>query len=129
MAKMVTQRGYPITSSRPNLEPQAPVRSNAADTSRDAERIVSRNANQLSNPYGVVQTPAPANQNFRKAQTAGLPSSRTYGSAKGGYNVTEVGCDNTSLSADEMSAIGYGENATKSNNPIISGFPTRKGRR
>ena len=53
----------PITASRNPQRPVAPVRADAADTSRDIERIISRPENQLSNPYGVVRVPAPANRN------------------------------------------------------------------
>lgn len=106
MAKIVTRTG-PLTGSRPNLMPQAPVRSNAADTSRDAERIITRNANQLSNPYGVVQTPAPVNQNFQRVQNAGLPAKSMLGTAKDAFNVTEVGCDSgRETSADMFDAVG-----------------------
>lgn len=94
----------PITASRNPQRPVAPVRTDSADTSRDIERIISRPENQLSNPYGVVRVPAPANQNY--SQKAGLPAKGIRGSSHGGYEITDVGCANTRTTDDMLAAVG-----------------------
>ncbi len=95
----------PITASRNPQRPVAPVRSDA-ETSSNLERIISRPENQLSNPYGVVRVPAPANQTNQRTQVAGLPAKGIYGSGHGGYNVTNVGCGNTQTTKEALAATG-----------------------
>lgn len=95
----------PITASRNPQRPVAPVRSDA-ETSSNIERIISRPENQLSNPYGVVRVPAPANQTNQRTQVAGLPAKGIYGTGHGGYNVTNVGCGNTATTQESLDAVG-----------------------
>jgi hypothetical protein len=123
---MIKKGGRPITGARPDMRPRPPVLSDAADTSRDAEKQIMQPADPFANPYGPLNVPAPANQNFQKSQTAGLPSKERYGTAHGGYVVSSASVHSgTRMSKDEMAAVGYGENDTRSESPIISGFPTR----
>ena len=98
-------RKRPITASRNPQRPVAPVRSDA-ETSSNIERIISRPENQLSNPYGVVRVPAPANQTNQRTQVAGLPAKGIYGTGHGGYNVTNVGCGNTQTTKEALAATG-----------------------
>ncbi len=113
----------PITASRPEHRPRPPVLFDAADTSRDAQKLIVRPPQPLDNPYGAKNVPAPANRNY--SQKAGLPARNLHGgAAHGGSEITQVGCGNTSLSKDEMAAVGYGPNETKGSWSIISGQPT-----
>ncbi|MGA8872474.1 MAG: hypothetical protein WB460_15105 [Candidatus Acidiferrales bacterium] len=114
----------PITGAKPENRPAPNVLTNAADTSRDAEKLISRPPSPFANPYGVVNVPAPSNDNFRRYQTAGLPAKERYGTPRGGYNVTDASVhSSTRTTKDEMAAVGYGENDTRSDNSIISGYP------
>ena len=123
---MIRKQGRPITGARPDMRPRAPVLSDAADTSRDAEKQIMQPPQPFANPYGTVNVPAPVNQNFQKAQRAGLPAKERYGTGHGGYVVSAASVHSgTRMSKDEMAAVGYGETETRSDNPIISGFPTR----
>jgi hypothetical protein len=94
---VTTKKGQPITASRNPQRPVAPVLTDAADTSRDAERIISRPENQLSNPYGVVRVPAPTNPAYR---STGDPRERVN-------NGKPIGCANTQATEDEMLSVGY----------------------
>ncbi|MGO9590673.1 MAG: hypothetical protein ACLP3K_11600 [Candidatus Acidiferrales bacterium] len=106
------------------MRPRSPVLSDAADTSRDAERQILQPPQPFANPYGTVNVPAPTNQNFQRAQRAGLPATGRYGTSKGGYVVSSASVHSgTRTSADEMAAVGYGPKDTRSDNPLISGFP------
>lgn len=113
-----------FTGSKGNMRPRPPVRTNAADTSRDAERIISRPPMPFENPFGPANVAAPKGYSGSGRDYAGVNSPGARGKA-GGYSAQNIGCANTSLTPDEMAAIGYGPNATKSENPIISGHPTR----
>lgn len=110
---------------------QRPVLTNAADTSRDAERIISQGPAIFANEYGIANVPAPPNRNFSRDQIAGLPSRRgTSPSAQGGQATRDYSVHKgTSLSADEMAAIGYSASDTRSGNPIVSGRPTQNNTR
>lgn len=117
----------PITASRPAMRPRPPVLTDAADTSRDAQKLVRRPPEPFDNPYGAKNVPAPSNRNY--SQKAGLPGKGIYGTSRGGSEISNVGVGNTSLSAAEMAAIGYGPNDTKGTWSIISGQPTRGNQR
>jgi hypothetical protein len=112
--------GYnPQTSSRPAMRPQAPVLSNQAETSRTAQRMIPRPPMPFENPQGSVNVPAPTHRGFR---STGNPKELNY-------QKTEVGCANTSLSASEMAAVGYGPNDTKGTWSLISGHATKNNQR
>jgi hypothetical protein len=122
------------SASRPAMRPAPPVLSDAAHTSRDAQKIVRRPAMPFADPQGSLNTPAPTSNyvNTRKSKDnvyydGGSPVNPLQ--KAGGYSVKEVGCGNTSLSKEEMAAIGYGAKDTTSSDPIISGHPTRNAQR
>ena len=126
-----TVKGKPITGSGKVFKPEPPVLTDQARTSAGAQRILRQPAQKWGNPYNETNVPAPANRNFERDQIAALPSNRGTspskqgGQAKSDYSVTQ----GTSLSDDMMAAVGYAPNATKSTNPIISGYPTRGSKR
>jgi hypothetical protein len=105
------------TASRPAMRPQAPVLSNQAETSRTAQRMIPRPPMPFENPMGPVNLPAPAHSQFRSDGNA-KESQKRYGGASSASIHS-----GTSLSRDEMAAIGYGPKDTQSSNPIISGYP------
>jgi hypothetical protein len=116
---LTPRTGYnPKTGAAPEMRPTPNVLSDAADTSRDAQRLVSQPPAPFQNPFGSVNVPAPTNArgSWREDSLDGSRGRR-------------VGCANTSLSDEEMAAIGYGPNDTKSNSPIISGQPLRNNAR
>ena len=116
-------RQVPITGARPKYGPTPNVLTNAADTSRDAQRIVSQPPSPFQNPYGTVNAPAPANRNAEHPY--GLPAKSLSPASAGAQNKSNL------MSDDEMMKIaGYEPTATKSSNPIISGYATgRRGKR
>jgi len=110
---------------RQNL-PTRPVPSNAADTSRDSMRQIRQSGEPHSNPHGARQTPTGRINN----RALGIPFERQAPvNAKPQSYGKLAGVANTSLSAAEMAAVGYSPTATRSANPIISGYPTRGQRR
>lgn len=108
------------SGSKSNLGPQAPVRSDAADTSRDAERIISRNQNQLSNPFGVVNVPAPANRN--NPNPYGQPAKTLLPKVAGAQNKTNV------MSEAEMFAAVGEPRAPRGYNEVNDGGKIRANR-
>lgn len=105
------------------MRPRPPVLSDAAHTSSDSQKEIRRPPMPFADPQGALNVPAPANRTERfSGNNATEGRTRFLRSSK-------VGCANTSLSADEMAAIGYGPNDTKSSNPIISGRPTQNQQR
>ena len=111
---ITTKKGQPITGSRTAMQSRSPVLANQAQTSRDAQKIVNRPPMPFDNPRGTVKAPAPSNRSgsWRVDNLQGSSGKR-------------AGVGNTYLSAQEMNAVGYAPTATRSTNPIISGFPTR----
>jgi hypothetical protein len=92
---------------------------NAADTSRDAQKLIKRPPSPLDNPYGAKNIPAPTQKDFR---STGSPSELRD-------RPKSIGCANTTLSAEEMAAVGYAPSATKGTWSLISGQPTRGNQR
>jgi len=120
---ITTKRGQPITGTNTAMRPRPPVLSDAAHTSSDSQKEIRRPPMPFADPQGALNVPAPANRTERfSGNNATEGRTRFLRSSK-------VGCANTSLSADEMAAIGYGPNDTKSSNPIISGRPTQNQQR
>jgi len=95
--------------------PRPPVLSNQAETSRTAQRMIPRPPMPFENPMGSVNVPAPTHRGYR---STGHPKELID-------KKTNVGCANTSLTADEMAAIGYGPNDTKGTWSLISGHATK----
>jgi hypothetical protein len=111
--------GVARNSPSRTMRPKAPVLSDSAHTSSDAQKLVRRPPAPFDNPNSALNVPAPTNPQFR---SNGNPRELVD-------KPRRVGVANTSLSADEMAAIGYSPTATRSDNPIISGFRTRVARR
>ena len=108
-----TKQGQPITASRAQMQASRPVMTDQRYPSSDAEKMISR---PPVNPYGegsAAQLPAPPNENFRRAQTAGAGSSKIFGSRFGGMNVTELHCGDTSNTDEMNSAIGESASSAK----------------
>jgi hypothetical protein len=95
------------------MRPQPPVLTDQARTSVEAQRQIEVPPAPFGNKNSMAQSAPPTH-----------PAYRSTGNAKElNYQSTRVGCANTSLSADEMAAIGYGPKDTTSAEPIISGRP------
>jgi hypothetical protein len=121
---MITTKGKPISGSGAKMAPRSQVRT---ETSRNTEKQIKMPQQPFANARGAAKAPAPTNRNFAKAQTAGRPAANLHGgSSRAAHNITNHSIHNgTTLSADQMAALGYKPNATKGINPIHSGFPTR----
>jgi hypothetical protein len=108
----------PKTAARPAMQPRTPVRS-SPETSSDTERQIRQPAQPFANPQGTVNLPAPTHPGFRS----------TGGPKELVDKFKDVGCKDTSTTDEMMAAVGYSPSATKSTNPIISGYPTRNNQR
>jgi hypothetical protein len=116
-------QGQPITGSRTDMRPRPPVLSDAADTSRDAQKQILQPPQPFANRRGAEQTPAPANASFGRTQVAGLPAKNLRGgSSHGGSLVTHIGCANTETTDDMLAAVGE-PRKPKGYQSIISGSP------
>jgi hypothetical protein len=110
----------PITASRSDMRPRAPVLANQAETSRDLQRRISGQSPQpFTDRGGAATLPAPANRNY--SQKAGLPAKGIFGSSHGGSEITHVGCGNTATTKEQLAASG--DTLPKGYNSIISGHP------
>jgi len=107
---------------RRQMRPVPPVLANAADTSRDSQRQIRQPGEPFSSPHGATQTRTGRVSN----PSLGIPYTKPAPvNARPQSYGKRAGVANTSLSAQEMAAVGYGPSATRSSNPIISGHPTR----
>jgi hypothetical protein len=113
-------KGGGITGSSTRMQPRPPVLTDAAHTSRDAERIIPRPPMPFENPQGSLNVPAPTHRQFR---STGNPKELIDRSSSASIH------GGTSLSADEMAAVGYGPNDTKGTWSIISGQATKNNQR
>jgi len=114
-----SNKGGGITGSRTNMVPREPVLSNQAETSRDIAKRILRAPQPFTNTGGAATLPAPTHRGYR---STGDPKELID-------KKTNVGCANTSLTADEMAAIGYGPNDTKGTWSLISGHATKNNQR
>jgi hypothetical protein len=111
----------PITASRSDMRPRAPVLANQAETSRDLQRRISGQSPQpFTDRGGAATLPAPANRNY--SQKAGLPAKGIFGTSHGGSEITHLGCANTETTDDMLAAVGE-PRKPKGYNSIISGHP------
>jgi|SRR5579872_3444861 len=108
-------RSSPIRSQAP----RAPVLSNQAETSKTAQRIIPRPPMPFENPMGSLNVSAPTHPAYR---STGNPKELNY-------KKSNVGCANTSLTAEEMRAVGYEPNDTKGTWSLISGHATKNNQR
>jgi len=113
---MIKKGNRPITGSNPPTDEGRLL--DITGTSRDAETLISRRARNPYNPKGPAQLPAGS----LDMSTLGQP----YGQASGVNARTRSTGSNLMSDAEMMAAVGYSEGATKSSNPVISGFPSGK---
>jgi len=114
----------PASPSR-TMAPRAPVLTDQ-NTSAGAQRIIKRPSAPFENPDGAKNVPTGNVRGDRLGipyTVPSLPNARSQNIGK------PIGCANTSLSREEMAAIGYAPSDTKSSGPIISGNPTRNNER
>lgn len=125
---MITKGKVPISGGAGQFRQTPNVLSNAADTSRDAQKLVKGSPKPQQSRNGPMNVPAGVHESFAKAQ-------RPYGSASSNllprnssksqpstsYSIHK----GTSHSASEMAAVGYEPRATMSRGAIISGHPTK----
>lgn len=108
----------PSSPSR-SMRPQPPVLTDQR-TSEGAQRLISRPPSPFDNPYSAVNVPAPANPGERfSGDNATEGRTRWLRSSSASIH------SGTSLTKEEMAAIGYEPGDTKSTESIISGFPTK----
>jgi hypothetical protein len=110
----------PKSGARPDMRPRPPVLSDAADTSRDAQKLVRRPPSPFDNPYSAVNVPAPPNAGFSRAQ-------RPYGSTAGirpraGLATQPHSVPRAGTTPDMLAAVGE-PRLPKGYNPVNSGFP------
>jgi len=107
---------------RSQNQPRPPVLTDQARTSVGAQKQILQTPAPFSKRMGGAQAPTGRIDNkkigdfFERARPVNAQP-QSIGK--------RAGVANTSLSASEMAAIGYGPKDTRSSNPIISGFPTR----
>jgi hypothetical protein len=114
----------PITASTKNMTPKPGVLANQAETSLDLQRRLSGKAPQpFTNRGGAATLAAPAHSGFG---STGSPREGVQRYGGGNKHSVHSG---TSLSAEDMAAVGYGPKDTRGSGPIISGYPTSGGKR
>jgi hypothetical protein len=117
----------PISGGRPQFRPTPNVLSDAADTSRDAQKFVKASPSPMQNRQGPMNVPAGVNQGFAKAQRPyGSTSSNLMPrhSSKSQPQTSFSIHKGTTSSASELAALGY-DRLPKGYNSIQSGYPTR----
>lgn len=112
----------PSSPSR-SMRPIPPVLTDQY-TSEGAQRIISRPPSPFDNPHSSVNVPAPANPSARYSG-----DNATEGRTRWGGSSSASVHNGTSLTREEMAAIGYEPGDTKSTESIISGFPMRNSQR
>jgi hypothetical protein len=86
--------------------------------------MITRPPGPFDNPYGSVNVPAPANPGERfSGDNATEGRTRWQGHSSASVH------NGTSLTREEMAAIGYEPGDTKSTESIISGFPLKNSQR
>jgi hypothetical protein len=118
-AEPAGNKGGGITASRPAMRPQPGVLADQAETSSDLQRRLTRSPQPFTNDGGAATMKPPAHPDYR---SSGSPSELRD-------RPKSVGCANTSLSSEEMAAIGYDPGATKGDWSIISGHATKNNQR
>jgi hypothetical protein len=101
------------------MRPQPGVLADQRETSSDLQRRLVKSPQPFTNDGGAATLNAPTNPSFR---SSGSPSELRD-------KPKSVGCANTSLSAEEMAAVGYDPGATKGTWSLISGHPTKNNQR
>src|SRR5271170_4185518 len=101
---ITTKRGQPITGGRTAMQPRPPVLSDAADTSRDAQRQVMQPGQPFSNPYGTVNVPAPVNR--AASHPYGNPANSLLPKRAGARIETNVGIGSPATTRETLLASG-----------------------
>jgi len=124
---MKVVRGNPISGGRPQFRPTPNVLSDAADTSRDAQKFVKASPSPMQNRQGPMNVAAGVHQGFAKAQ-------RPYGSTSSNLMPRNSKASQpqasfsihkgTTASASDLAAVGEAR-LPKGYNSIQSGYPTR----
>jgi len=100
--------------------PRPPVLTDQARTSAGAQRIIPRPPMPFENPQGSVNVPAPTNRTERfSGNNATEGRTRFLRSSSASIH------SGTSLSREEMAAVGYDPDATKGTWSLISGHATK----
>jgi hypothetical protein len=94
------------TASRTAMIPRPPVLSDAADTSKDAQRMISRPPMPFENPHGAVNVPAPVNRNA--SHPYGLPAKTLLPKTAGANLVSNHASihNGTATTDDMLAAVG-----------------------
>lgn len=116
--------GVSASSPSRTMAPRPPVLTDQARTSAGAQRIIQRPSMPFENPYGPKNVPAPASQTERFSG-----NNATEGRTRFLQHSSASVHSGTSLSREEMAAIGYEPNDTKGDWSLISGQPTRGNQR
>jgi hypothetical protein len=126
---MIKKGKVPISGGAGQFRKTPNVLSNAADTSRDGQKLVKGSPMPMQSRNGPMNVAAGVHEGFAKAQrfygsTSSnlLPRNSSKSQPQTSFSIHK----GTKHSASEMAAVGYEPRATMSrNNSIISGHPTK----
>jgi hypothetical protein len=113
---MIKKQGQPISGGAGQFRTNPNVLTDSAATSRDAQKLVRSSPQPFQNRQGSAKLGARTNSAFRSS--ANPKELLKHGGAGRSVSIRNAPDVN-------MAAVGYSAGATKSTNPIISGFPTR----
>jgi hypothetical protein len=113
---MIKKKGRPISGGAGQFRPTPNVLSDAAATSRDAQKLVRASPAPFQNRQGSMNIPAPTHPSFR-ANPQFSKDLLKYGATGRSVSVRNAPTVNLGAVGEPRLPKGY--------NPIISGFPTR----
>ncbi|HKH99711.1 MAG TPA: hypothetical protein VJ999_11435 [Candidatus Sulfotelmatobacter sp.] len=113
---MIKKNRMPISGGAGQFRPTPNVLSNAADTSRDGQKLVKASPTPFQSRNGTVDVPAPTHPSFR-ANSQFSKDLLKYGAKGRSVSVRNPPTVNLAAVGEPRLPKGY--------NPIISGFPTR----
>lgn len=117
--KMISKKGKPISGGAGQFRPTPNVLANAADTSRDAQRLVRASASPFQNRQGQLNVPVPSvSHNKAYGSTGGGTKPRPWGAAQ--PNSTP----RAGTTADMLAAVGE-PRLPRGYTSIISGYATK----
>jgi hypothetical protein len=124
---MKVVRRNPISGGAGQFRQTPNVLSNAADTSRDGQKLVKASPSPMQSRQGTMNVPAGVHQGFAKAQRPyGSPSNNlTPRNSKASQPQTSFSIHKgTTSSASDLAAVGE-PRLPKGYNSIQSGYPMR----
>ena len=120
---MIKKRNQPISGARPEYSRKRPLVPEANATSENAQEMIDEAPSPFKNRMQVPQIPAPTNPTYRSSSNLSQFARSTVDRSRT-LSIREMQDPN-------VGAVGYERGATKpkAGNPVISGTPTRGGKR